>query len=287
MADVSTGLAGPAAPDRVLALLATAEDADGVSPVSEQGVLAVRRQAAGVRHLWVADGTDLHGYAQVDDAGSAELVVHPGHRRLGTGRALLDSLPDDVAVWAHGDLPGAQGLARSAGMRVTRELWRMARPLAGVAAAAPEPPAGVGVRTFEPGRDEEAWVSLNARAFADHPEQGRLGVADLRARMDEPWFDPSLLWFAHEAGSPDTLLASMWVKVVPGEEAGEIYALGVDPAAQGRGTGRWLTALALAELAARGLDRVDLYVDGDNTAAVRTYQRAGFDRVTLDVQYRR
>ena len=44
---------------------------------------------------------------------------------------------------------------------------------------------GVGVRSFVVGQDEEAWVALNARAFADHPEQGRLTVADLRLRAGE------------------------------------------------------------------------------------------------------
>ncbi|MFC4556256.1 mycothiol synthase [Georgenia faecalis] len=313
---VTEGPLTGATPAAVLALLAEATRRDGVAPVSEQGLLALRHRSPGVRHLWVAHGPEVLGYAQVDDGGSAELVVHPDHRRRGVGRRLLEALrptanggpavgTEDAAdaagdsagpaVWAHGDLPGARALARAAGLEVTRELWFMALDLpAPDAPLDPGPgeraeraaPDGVGLRTFVPGEDEAAWVALNARAFADHPEQGRLTVDDVRAREEEPWFDPAMLWLAHESGDPARLLASMWVKVVPGEDEGEIYAVGVDPAAQGRGLGRWLTAVALDAMTHRGLRRATLYVEGDNAVARRTYERAGFRRAGVDVQYR-
>lgn len=285
---MGAGLTGPATPDAVLRLAAAATDADGVAPLGEQNVLAVRHGTEGYRHHWVAEGPELLAYAVVDGEGSGELCVHPAHRRRGLGRRLLGTVLDDVpsvALWAHGDLPGAQALARSAGLRVTRELWQMARDLPDAETPAAQAPAGVEVRPFAVGQDEEAWVALNALAFADHPEQGRLTVADLRQRQDEPWFDPSLLWLAHEAGRPDALLASMWVK--PDGEDAEIYALGVAPQAQGRGLGGHLTALALGEMVRRGFRRTTLYVEGDNTAAIRTYRRAGYERSSLDVQYAR
>jgi mycothiol synthase len=140
----------------------------------------------------------------------------------------------------------------------------------------------VTVRAFEPGRDEDAWLRVNARAFAHHPEQGRLTRADLDDRTAEEWFDPAGLLLAEQDGR---LLASGWTKVVPGEDAGEIYALGVDPDAQGRGLGRLLTALMLDHLAARGLHAVLLYTEGDNHPAIRVYQGAGFERSAVDVVY--
>ena len=287
--DVGAGLTGPAQPAAVLELARVAEEVDGVAPLGEQNVLAIRHGTTGYRHHWLA-GTELVGYAVIDPAGSAELVIHPDDRRQGWGVRLLEAIRTevpDLAVWAHGDLPGARALARSAGLRMVRELWQMGRELTRPQAEEPDPaqpaPDGVEVRTFVAGQDDEAWVALNARAFADHPEQGRLTGTDLRERLSEPWFDPDLFWLAHEAGNPAALLASMWVK--PQEDTGEIYALGVAPEAQGRGLGGWLTKVALAAMTRRGLRRATLYVEGANTAAIRTYERAGFMRTAVDTQY--
>ena len=53
--------------------------------------------------------------------------------------------------------------------------------------------------------------------------------------------------------------------------------LGVDPAARGRRLGPALTLAGLAHLRDRGLGAVVLYVEADNTAAVRVYRDLGFD----------
>ena len=96
-------------------------------------------------------------------------------------------------------------------------------------------------------------------------------------------------------GNPDDggrLLGSHWTKVHPpgdaGDEAvGEVYVLGVDPDAQGMSLGRALTDLGLAHLCDQGLGEVLLYVEEDNTAAVRLYEGRGFRRSAVDVSWRR
>ncbi len=173
-------------------------------------------------------------------------------------------------------------------MTAVRELWQMRLDLtAGSAVAEPALPTGVTVRGFVPGADEDAWCRVNARAFASHPEQGRLTPADVRAREREPWFDPAGFLLAERDGA---LIGSAWTKVHPAgafgtAPVGELYALGVDPDAQGEGLGGALTTLALTYLRARGLRGVLLYTEADNTAAVRTYLRAGFTRSAVDVMY--
>jgi mycothiol synthase len=296
----------------VRALGAAAHEHDGIEALGEQTLLRLREEGADVVHVVARAGAavagtddattgtadDLVGYAQVDLGGpttapaSTELVVAPGHRRRGAGRALLAAADEaarrtgrpGIVVWAHGDLPGAQALGAAAGLRVTRELWQMARPLSAADAAEQDggAPEGVVVRPFVVGHDEDAWVALNARAFASHPEQGRLTRADVQAREREPWFDPADLVLAERGGR---LVASVWMKVEPGSTAGELYALGVDPDEQGSGLGRFLTNVVVRHLAERGLERVELYVEGDNEPAIRTYTRAGFERSRLDVQY--
>ncbi len=72
-------------------------------------------------------------------------------------------------------------------------------------------------------------------------------------------------------------------------ELGEVYVVGIDPAAQGRGLGRALTLAGLHHLAGLGVSEVLLYVEADNHAARATYARLGFAHADADthVMYRR
>ena len=211
---------------QVLDVAASAERADGVYPLSEDVVLAVRH--GGGRHL-LTDG----GYAYLG-AGSGELVVHPDHRRRGHGTALLKAAGDGaLTFWAHGDgLPGRM-FAEKSGFERTRVLWQMRRPLDDTLPEIPLPD-GVTIRHFRPGHDEDAWLAVNGRAFAHHPEQGRWTRDDIRMREDEPWFDPAGFLLAVDI--EDRMLGFHWTKVHP-EGLGEIYVLGVDPGTHRRGLG--------------------------------------------------
>ncbi len=70
-----------------------------------------------------------------------------------------------------------------------------------------------------------------------------------------------------------------WTKV-HNDGLGEVYVVGVDPAAQGRGLGATLTLVGLHHLAERlrrlRASEVMLYVEADNSAAVKTYRATGF-----------
>lgn len=283
--------------DEVRALDDAATAADEAAALSEAPWLRLRADAAAgpldqnVHHLVRADDGTLVAYAQLADH-SAELVVHPGHRHLGIGTRLVRTVLDQdpgALIWSHSGHPDAARIAVAAGLVVLRELWEMARPLDDTLdtplADVPETPPGITIRTFEPGRDDAVWVAVNAAAFADHPEQGRLTVADLHARMAESWFDPAGFFLA-TAG--DDLVAFHWTKV-EGDDAtsGEVYVVGVDPAHQGRGLGRLLTLVGLHHLRDRGLDTVTLFVDETNRAAVATYTKLGFHRTAAHVQFGR
>lgn len=278
--------------EEIEALIAEAAETDGRRAFSESALLNLRHAQEG-RHLTRYDDSGvLVGYAQVDPANTAELVVAPAARRRGHGRALaeeaLKSAGGDLRAWAHGGHPGARRLADSLGMELFRELRQMRRPIS-PETAPPEPvlPEGVTLRTFVPGRDEDAWLAVNAAAFAHHPEQGSWTAEDLRRRLAEPWFDPAGFFLAERDGR---LVGFHWTKVhdEPGQQPmGEVYVVGVAPGEQGGGLGRALTAAGLRHLALdRGLRTVLLYVDADNAAAVRVYERLGFSVHEVDLMYR-
>lgn len=311
-------LTGPQVSE-VLRLVRDATESDRVAPLSEQALLSVRdgRQGTGTVpaprsvHLLVHAGTRLSGYAHLGwdlggDAGTAEVVVHPSLRRQGVGTALLRALeaalatgtPDGarLQVWAHGDLDAARAFASRGGYATTRELWQMRRSLRSDAPGLPAVtlPEGLGTRRFVVGNDEEAWLRVNALAFADHPEQGRVTRQDLDQRIAQDWFDPAGFILIEDIRGPaPVLVASHWTKVVrpdsPGVEptVGEVYVVGVDPVYQGQGLGRAVTLLGLAHLRAKGLTEAMLYVDADNLAAVATYSTLDFARSTVDIMYAR
>ena len=298
----SLDLLSPADVAQVRRLVDRVVVADGVGPMSEHVLLHLPAGGdPGVRHLVVRDGDRIVGYAHLDvtdqvEGSSAELAVDPAARRAGVGRALVERLvqesPDGrLRLWAHGEHPAAAALADHLGFARTRVLLQMRRSL-----DAPLPevrlPDGVVVRTFVVGRDEDAWLGVNARAFASHPEQGKWGRAELELRLGEPWFDAAGFFLAERDG---VLVGFHWTKVHGSdsgeahghEPVGEVYVVGVDPSEQGRGLGPALTLLGLHSLHDRGLHEVLLYVDESNTAAVTTYERLGFAVWATDVCFSR
>ena len=249
--------------------------------LSDEARVRLHGATDGVVHLLAADG----GYAQLDrHDGSLELVTD----RVATAAELVQQATveqgGDVLVWSHA---ADDAVARAVGNLDAveeRVLWRLRRP--DVDLPAPRPvPGGVTVRTFEPGRDESAWLAVNAAAFAHHPEQGRMTRADLDAREAEAWFDPAGFLLAERDGE---LVGYHWTKVHRDEEppVGEVYVLGVAPGAQGTGLGGALLDAGLAHLRAAGLAETILYVDDDNPGAVALYERSGFLRDHRDTRYR-
>ncbi|WP_416234370.1 mycothiol synthase [Lentzea sp. NEAU-D7] len=274
----------------VTGLLEAAQGTDGVAPVGEAVRLRMRPGATGSRHLLAHLDGELAGYAHVDligDSGGnkvAELAVHPKHRHQGVGEALVKALPpESLRIWAHGGHPDAEKLAEKLGFRKVRELLRM-RLRVENDLPEPELPEGLTIRPFVPGKDEAAVVYVNHRAFDWHPEQGAMSIEDVRAKEDEPWFDPEGFLLAFDAD--DRLAGFHWTKVHT-PELGEVYVVGVDPDRQGGGLGKALTLAGLRHLREQGVKEVMLYVESDNTAAVRVYTKLGFTLWDADVQYAR
>ena len=293
MTTTPSALPQPSAPD-LRPLIAAALAADGQPPFSDQALVDLR---AGKRTLLRSDAA-----AAIVGDGEVEFVVEPASRGVGHGTAMLErvlaSTSGGLLAWAHGDLPAARALAVSHGFVAVRELLLLRRRVEQLkrvehfkrvelvetspASSLREiSTSSIRFGSFRPGTDEDAWVDLNARTFASHPEQGSVTRDDLLALEQEEWFDPGDFLLAWDG---DELVGYCWLKVNGGD--GEFYVVGVAPTRQGSGLGRALMAAGFARLAARGIREAQLYVEGDNAPALALYRSLGFATATRDIQYR-
>lgn len=232
-----------------------------------------------------------------------ELEVLPEFRRQGLGTLLLKHLVQNLGAdfnnftfWAHGDLPGSQKLAEKYGLTAYRRLLVLEKDLASseltsdleLSLAKDQElclPAGFSLRPINTENiDElEALVELNEVAFRGHPEQGKLQLMDFRERFSQSWFDAQLFFGVFD----DLKLAAyLWLKPESHQEL-ELYVLGVSPEYQGRGLGAKLTRIALERALRDNYERLCLYVDAGNTAAMATYTRAGFTQRERHFAYRK
>ncbi|RDI47335.1 mycothiol synthase [Nocardia mexicana] len=276
-------------------VLERATAADGVAPVSEQAVLSLTTPSP-ARHLVAALDGEVLGYANLVPAhgehpAMAEAVVDPRQRGRGIGATLVSTVLSGggtgARVWAHGNLAPAKAVAGRLGLTVARELWQMRRPLATPELPELAVPENVVLRTYAGPEDDAELLRVNNAAFDWHPEQGGWGESDIAVRRESSWFDPKGLFIAVDPADPSRMLGFHWTKVHTDEEppAGEVYVVAIDPAAQGRGLGRLLTLAGLHYLRDRGLREVLLYTEADNTAAVHTYTRLGFETSHVDAAY--
>ncbi|BAN02573.1 acetyltransferase MshD [Ilumatobacter coccineus YM16-304] len=278
----------------VTELLDAAARADGRRPLSDHLYLdLVGGGQDGFTGLvaWEPGHEHPVAYAQIssgNDSLAFELVVHPHHRydMRTIGPELMDAALDvvrregggEVNWWVYEPTATHRALAAEAGMVQGRTLYQMRRSLP------TERHATIDTRSFVPGADDEAWLSVNNRAFADHSEQGGWTIDTLRLRQQEAWFDPDGFRMHERDGR---LAGFCWTKVHQPDPAtstsdagdgrlGEIYVIAVDPDFHGLGLGSEMTLAGLDHLADVGIGTALLYVDADNAGAVAMYEKLGF-----------
>ena len=290
--------------NKVLALIASATDVDGIPPVAEHVLLHLRHGGDKEDfHLLAEENGEVLGYAHLDltdevEGPSAELVVSPAHRSKGIGEKLIASVKsyagEKLRLWSHGDLPGAKNLAEKNGLKHSRTVIQMRRSLTD---PIPEIDSKIPIRSFLPEIDNESWLKLNNDAFQGHPEQSNWNGRDLAIRTKEDWFNPKGFLIAEIEG---VLAGFCWTKVHGGhthkhsdgesehdhDPIGEIYIMGVNPKFQGRGIGKAVTIAGLKHLRYEGIFSAMLYVDANNTGAINLYTSLGFKEWGRDVLYR-
>jgi mycothiol synthase len=283
------------------ALLARCERADGHPALAEpQRAAAARKDlgADGSQALLAYEGASLVGCAIVtpatDGATALHVAVDPHQRgddRTGEPikaellRTALHHTHGTVRLWLMQATAQDDAEAARLGFQPERDLlqMRVTLPLPAEIEGGARP---ITTRSFRPGHDDKAWLSINNEAFADHPEQGGWTLEDLYERIRAPWFDAEGFLMAD---SPDGsgLIGSCWTKVHHESEPvlGEIYVISVDPARHSQGWGKALTVAGLRWMSDRGVTVGMLYTTSSNTAAVTLYESLGFTTDHVDRSY--
>jgi mycothiol synthase len=296
--------------EAVTALLRSADAADDHPPLPEPQYHALADDG-GTRHvglLVLAEraGAALAGFALLTPARDGTTAIHvvtdPAHRNavsepenglaselIGAAVAVAgkDGAGRTLHLWAMRAGPADDKRAERHGFVPERDViqMRVPLPLGDDVLAATTPLA---TRSFVPGQDDEAWLRVNNRAFAEHPEQGSWTLPQLHERLAADWVDLEGFLVAEDPDG-EGLVGFCWTKIHRGRSPalGEIYVIGVDPAHHGGGLGRALTVAGLNSMAARGVHVGMLYTDDSNEAAVALYGRLGFTVDHVDRSYRR
>ena len=275
---------GPARIDELTRFVDRVAESRGARPLSDLLWFDLRAGGSdGFLLVRIADSSGVLGFAQISAANassSIEVVVDPeldeqrqreihddalmtaidAFRRSGGGR---------LVWWLDSDDRHDLELADQFGLTKGRRLLEMRRPVPH------DRRASIETCPFRPGIDDEDWIAVNNRAFADHSEQGDWSPDDVEARLAEPWFDADGFRLHHRDGR---LAAFCWTKIHTDQrpQIGEIYVVAVDPDFHGTGLGTEIVLAGLEAIAARGVRMATLFVDGSNTSAIRLYDRLGF-----------
>lgn len=286
-----------------MALIKAAHDFDGTPPIAEHVLLHLRHGGdKSDSHIVFEENNQVIAYAHLDAtdlvAGpSVEAVVHPNHRGKGLGSLILKEAikvcGDKTRIWSHGDLPAAKAIAASLKLERIWSNLLMNKSLGDIQPVTSKYP----IRTFISDFDNQAFLSLNNKVFANYPDQGGWSEDDLKVRLNEEWFQKEGFFVAEDKGE---LIGFCWTKIHgahthshSGEDddhghdaLGEIYVLALNPDYKGQGVGRDLTITGLNYLKYQGLNNVMLYVGVENKPAFNLYKSLGFDEFGSDVMYR-
>ncbi|HWD55110.1 MAG TPA: mycothiol synthase [Acidimicrobiales bacterium] len=293
----------------LIALLQRADAADDNPPLPEPQYHAVVDDGGGEdggsgevhdgQLVLAEDGGRPGGFVLLtparDGSTAIHLVVDPARRDGALASELVGAAVATAAadgdgplhLWAMHAGPADDDLARQHGFEPERDVvqMRVPLPLADDVRRATRP---IVTRPFVPGPDDEAWLRVNNRAFASHPEQGSWTLEQLHERLAADWVDLEGFLVADDPDG-DGLIGFCWTKIHRKRTPvlGEIYVIGVDPSHHGGGLGRALTVAGLNSMAERGIRVGMLYTDADNEAATALYRRLGFEVDHVDRSYRR
>ena len=308
-------------------LLAAAAKADGVDAFSEQFVLGLDDARVNHRHFIATEDDPVVGVLASDGSAAEMAVAPAARRRgiatqLVRAAGVADVWAHGNLPAARGFAAAADMHATRELLVMAVEGTELQK-----SADAAEQRAGDGiflnytesVEKWGAEHVDAEWLRVNNDAFDWHPEQGGWDSVRLDRAREVSWYDPAdviLLWASAvsgetadagngetadagngetaDAGNVETtdaprLMGFHWTKWHTEETPafGEVYVVGLASDYRGGGRGGPLISAGLRRLVEKGARRVILYVEGDNEAAVKAYEKLGFSTVEEHVVYSR
>ncbi|MFE9430925.1 GNAT family N-acetyltransferase [Streptomyces sp. NPDC006640] len=222
-----------------------------------------------------SDG-ELTGWSRVKGR-RATVHVHPDHRALGLGSALLawseararQSGGDRLAQTVSDSDHAAIALLRSRGYAplVTEWLLEIALP---VAPEVSEPPTGITVRPFRAG-DERAAHQLTEDAFDEWQQRRKTYAEWARHTVERTTFEPDA---SPVALNGDQMVGAVLSLDVPGTSEGHVERVAVRHDHRHRGIARLLLREAFRAFHRRGKQTCALWTHSE-TGALSLYERIG------------
>jgi mycothiol synthase len=236
---------------------------------------------AGFYHLYTDEHQLARGRVNLDS-----IHVHPSYRDHGVGSALVNSVVDTATEWGGKyistaipeDSPGSLRFLERHGFQEVRRFFKM-RLNDFSQLAAPTLPEGYSIRTFTPGQDEAAFVHVFNTAFEGHWDFTPLAEAEVAQWNKRMSFNPRGCFLLFDG---DRMVGFMTVLYNPdqaaqtGEAVARIFEMGVLPEYRSKGLGFEMLKQAIGYAKDRGMKAVDLVTDAENEAAVKLYDKVGF-----------
>ncbi|MEP7135200.1 MAG: GNAT family N-acetyltransferase [Chloroflexota bacterium] len=264
----------------VFALLATSEkfkETSGVAPNGEMaGYIEVWTTAKPPVHPWIWARVD----PRYEGLGIGTYLLTWGEERA---KQALDRVPADLRfaprVGAYRQAETSKKLFEDMGYQRIRSSYSMRIDM-DTPPIAPEWPAGITLRIYNPETDLEAVYRADDESFRDHfghvdtPfEEGLKRFKHFMTGYEG--FDPTL-WFLAMDGEQVAGICLCRAQAYDDPEVGYVNILGVLRPWRKRGIGLALLRHAFGELYRRGKRKAGLGVDAENlTGALRLYENAG------------
>jgi mycothiol synthase len=272
------------------------------------GDATVATSAEEMRNMWQEPGFDLANDAWVVQTADGKIVgyeelynrhgfaafegdgyVHPEFEGQGVGTSLLRAMEARARILMAQAEPDLQvhvrngfaanetrsiELHQTEGYAPIRYSWRMEIKL-DAPPSAPEWPAGVELRPFQPVEQAHAVYEASQEAFEDHWGHVPMAYENwVMHTIHRPGFEPTLYFVAWENGQ----IAGLSLCRLKPDQIGWVSTLAVRRPWRKRGLGQALLHHSFGEFYRRGIKTVGLGVDaGSLTGATRLYQRVGMN----------